>query len=288
MSPAPREADLEAVVLDLLGTLGWSVRYGPEIAPGELAAERGDYREVVLIERLRDAVAGLNPEIPFDAVEDAVKTALRPESQVAESENWRAYRLVVEGVPVDFRGGDGSMRSARARLVDFNDPDNNDYLAVNQFTVLGTRERRPDVVLFVNGLPLVLMELKRPGDENATLRGAFNQIQTYRAQIPDIFTWNQVTVISDGTQARAGSFTAGWEHFAPWKTINGQDLAPGGLPQYEVLVQGMFQPAVLLDLVRNFVAIVRRGQADDEAGRQVSPVLGGPQGGRLHGRGGRG
>ena len=154
--------------------------------------------------------------------------------------------------------------------------------------MLGTRERRPDVVLFVNGLPLVLMELKRPGDENATLRGAFNQIQTYRAQIPDIFTWNQVTVISDGTQARAGSFTAGWEHFAPWKTIDGQDLAPGGLPQYEVLVQGMFQPAVLLDLVRNFVAIVRRGQADGEAGRQVPPVLGGPQGGRLHGRGGRG
>ena len=163
MSPAPREADLEAVVLDLLGTLGWSVRYGPEIAPGELAAERGDYREVVLIERLRDAVVRLNPDLPLDAVEDAVKTALRPESQVAESENWRAYRLLVEGVPVDFRGSDGTIRSARARLVDFNDPGNNDFLAVNQFTVLGTRERRPDVVLFVNGLPLVLMELKRPG-----------------------------------------------------------------------------------------------------------------------------
>ena len=206
MSPAPREADLEAVVLDLLGTLGWSVRHGPEIAPGELAAERGDYREVVLIERLRDAVVGLNPGIPLDAVEDAVKTALRPESQVAESENWRAYRLLVEGVPVDFRSTDGSIRSARARLIDFDEPGNNDYLAVNQFTVLGTRERRPDVVLFVNGLPLVLMELKRPGDGNATLRGAFNQVQTYRAQIPDIFTWNQVTVISDGTQARAGSF----------------------------------------------------------------------------------
>ena len=202
----------------------------------------------------------LNPELPLDAVEDAVKTALRPESQVAESENWRAYRLLVEGVPVDFRDNDGSIRSARARLVDFNDPDNNDYLAVNQFTVLGTRERRPDVVLFVNGLPLVLMELKRPGDENATLRGAFNQIQTYRAQIPDIFTWNQVTMISDGTQARAGSFTAGWEHFAPWKTIDGRDLAPSGWPQYEVLVQGMFQPAVLLDLVRNFVAMYGEGR----------------------------
>jgi type I restriction enzyme R subunit len=260
MNPAPREAGLEAVVLHLLGELGWSVRYGPEIAPGELAAERGDYREVVLIGRLRDAVIHLNPNLPPDAVEDAVKTALRPESQVAESENWRAYRLLVEGVPVDFRGSDGTIRSARARLVDFNELGNNDFLAVNQFTVLGTRERRPDVVLFVNGLPLVLMELKRPGDENATLRGAFNQIQTYKAQIPDVFTWNQVTVISDGTQARAGSFTAGWEHFAPWKTIDGEDLAPGGVPQYEVLVEGMFQPALLLDLVRNFVAMYGEGR----------------------------
>jgi type I restriction enzyme R subunit len=213
----------------------------------------------VLAGRLREAVVRLNPDLPLDAVEDVVKTALRPESQVAESENWRAYRLLVEGVPVDYRADDGSIRSARARLVDFDRPEGNDFLAVNQFTVLGSRERRPDVVLFVNGLPLVLMELKRPGDENATLRGAFNQIQTYRSDIPDMFTWNQVTVISDGTQARAGSFTAGWEHFAPWKTIYGQDLAPGGLPQYEVLVEGMFAPAVLLDLVRNFVAAYGEG-----------------------------
>ena len=143
MSRAPREADLEAVVLDLLGTLRWSVAYGPGIAPGELAAERDDYREVVLVGRLRDAVARLNPEIPLDAVEDALKTVLRPESQVAESENWRAYRLLVEGVPVDFRGSDGSIRSARARLVDFDDPGNNDWLAVNQFTVLGSAGAPP-------------------------------------------------------------------------------------------------------------------------------------------------
>jgi len=246
-------------VLDLLGRLGWAVRHGPEIAPGEPAAERGDYREVVLADRLREAVVRLNADLPLDAIDDVVNTALRPESQVAQSENWRAYRLLVEGVPVDYRGSDGSVRSARARLIDFDRPDNNDFLAVNQLTVLGTRERRLDVVLFVNGLPLVLMELKRPGDENATLRGAFNQIQTYRADIPDLFTWNQVVVISDGTQARAGSFTAGWEHYAPWKTIHGQDLAPGGLPQYEVLVEGMFGREVLLDLVRNFVAAYGEG-----------------------------
>lgn len=200
MSPAPREADLEAVVLELLGELGWAVKHGPDIAPGEPAAERLNYSDVVLVGRLRETVVRLNPDLPLDAVDDVVKTALRPESQVAESENWRAYRLVMGGVPVDYRATDGSIRSARAKLVDFERPERNDFLAVNQFTVQGSRDRRPDVVLFVNGLPLVLMELKRPGDENATLRGAFNQIQTYRAQIPDIFTWNQVTVISDGTR----------------------------------------------------------------------------------------
>jgi len=260
MSPALREAALETAVLDFLGDMGWVVRHGPDIAPGELAAERDDYREVVLVGRLREAVADLNPHLPMDAVDDVVKTVLRPESQVAESENWRAYRLLVEGVPVDFRASDGRIRSARARLIDFDDPINNDFLAVNQFTVVVNRERRPDVVLFVNGLPLVLMELKRPGDENATLRGAFNQIQTYRGDIPNMFTWNQVVVISDGTQARAGSFTAGWEHYAPWKTIHGQNLAPSGLPQYEVLVQGMFQHEVLLDLVRNFIAAYGEGK----------------------------
>ena len=260
MSPALREADLETVVLQFLGDMGWEVRHGPDIAPGELAAERDDYREVVLTGRLREAVADLNPDLPPDALDDVVKAALRPESQVAESENWRAYRLLVEGVPVDFRTRDGSIRSARARLIDFDHPTRNEFLAVNQFTVLGGRERRPDVVLFINGLPMVLMELKRPGDENATLRGAFNQIQTYRRDIPDLFTWNQVVVISDGTQARAGSFTAGWEHYAPWKTVHGQNLAPSGLPQYEVLVEGMFQQEVLLDLVRNFIAAYGEGE----------------------------
>jgi type I restriction enzyme, R subunit len=260
MSPALREAGLETAVLDLLSDMRWVVRHGSDIAPGELSAERNDYREVVLVARLHEAVARLNPALPLDAVNDVVKAALRPESQVAQSENWRAYRLLVEGVPVDFRASDGRIRSARARLIDFDRPSNNDFLAVNQFTVLGRRERRPDVVLLINGLPLVMMELKRPADENATLRGAFNQIQTYRLDIPDIFTWNQVVVISDGTQARAGSFTAGWEHYAPWKTIHGQDLAPRALPQYEVLVQGMFQHEVLLDIVRNFVAAYGEGK----------------------------
>lgn len=255
-----QEVGLEGAVLDLLAELGWAILHGPDIAPGSIAAERNDYREVVLVDRLREAVVRLNPALPMDAVDDVVKTALRPESQSVESENWRTYRHLVEGVPADFRAADGNVRSARARLIDFEDPTNNDFLAVNQFTVLGTRERRPDVVLFINGLPVVLMELKRPGDPNATLRGAFNQIQTYRNDIPDAFIWNQVTVISDGLQARAGSFTAGWEHYAPWKTFDGREVAPSGWPQYEVLLRGMFQHGVLLDLIRNFIAVYGEGK----------------------------
>ena len=249
------EADLESVVLDLLGELGWVSLHGPMIAPGEPFAERSDYREVVLVGRLRSTVERLNPLLPSDAVDDVVKTALRPDSQVLGTENWRAYKLLIEGVPVEYRDSKGVVHPVRARLIDFEDPTSNDLLAVNQFTVQGKTERRPDVVLFVNGLPLGLLELKRPGEPNATVKGAFNQIGTYRSHIPDVFVWNQVTVISDGVQARAGTFAAPWEHYAPWKTIDGRGPASGSWPQIEVLVKGMFNPDVFLDLVRNFVAI---------------------------------
>ncbi|MGB7961838.1 MAG: type I restriction endonuclease subunit R [Propionicimonas sp.] len=253
------EAALELLMLDDLRRMGWQVAHGVDISPGERGAERYDYREVVLAERLRQAVGRLNPELPADAVDEAVKTALRPESQVAVTENWRAYQLLTQGVPVEFRDSAGTIRHVRARLVDWSDPDTNDLLAVNQFTVQGVTKRRADVVLFVNGLPLVLVELKNPGAAGATLKGAFNQVQTYRSQIPDLFTWNQVTVISDGIQARAGSFTAGWEHYAPWKTINGRGLAPASLPELEVLTKGMLRPDVLTDLVHSFVAVYGDG-----------------------------
>ena len=254
------EAALELLLLDDLRRLGWSVAHGVEVSPGEPAAERADYREVVLAGRLRQALARLNPNLPFDALDDVVKSVLRPESQVVVTENWRAYQLLTQGVPVEFRDAAGAIKHARARLVDWADPEANDLLAVNQFTVQGpSTRRRVDVVLFVNGLPLVLVELKNPGAAGATLRGAFNQVQTYREHIPDVFTWNQVTVISDGIQARAGSFTAGWEHYAPWKTIDGQGLAPASLPELEVLAKGLLRPDVLLDLVRNFVAVYGDG-----------------------------
>ena len=246
------EADLETLVLEYLFEEGWAVQFGPDIAPGEESAERDDYRDVVLRGRLRAAVARLNPELTAAAVDEAVKTALRPESQVVMTENWRGYQLLTQGVPVDVRDISGAPRTVRARLVDWGNPKNNDLLAVNQFTVHGVSDRRPDVVLFVNGLPVVVLELKRPGAEGASVRGAFNQIRTYVSQIPELFTWNQVTVISDGVGARAGTHAGAWEHYAPWKTIHGE-IAPAHQPQLEVLARGMLNPERLLDLIRSFV-----------------------------------
>jgi type I restriction enzyme R subunit len=252
MSGAMTEANLEDIVIEYLQEEGWDYRLGGVIAPGEDAAERIDYRDVLLVGRLRAALIKFNPDLPVDSIEDAIKTVLRVESQVVMSENWRTYQLLTQGVPVQMRKEDGSIRDIRAQLVDWDSPQNNDFLAVNQFTVIGKTKRRPDLILFVNGLPLALMELKRPGDENASLRGAFNQISTYLDQIPDVFTWNQITVISDGVQARAGTFTSAWEHYAPWKTIDGSGVVGGHVPQIEVLVRGMFEPSRFLDLIRNF------------------------------------
>ena len=253
MSGIPTEAELEELMLDELRSAGWAVRHGPEIDPESAHPERRDYREVVLTPRLRAAVVRLNPQLDADAVDDVVKTVVRPESQVVMSENWRVYQLLTQGVPVETRDSGGSPRTVRARLVDCADAAANDLVAVNQFTVESASgaKRRPDVVLFVNGLPLVLIELKRAGNQASNLTGAFNQVKTYLHDIPDLFAFTQFAVISDGVQARAGAFAAAWEHFAPWKTITGT-LAPAGIPEYEVLTRGMLKPATLLDLVANF------------------------------------
>ena len=248
----PTESDLELGVLDLLRDAGWQTAFGPDIDPESDAPARTDFRETVLRGRLAAAIHTLNPTLDAAERDEALRVALAAESQSAMQENWRAYRLLIEGVPVETRDAAGAPRTVRAQLVDWEHPERNDFLAVQQFTVQGPKRlRRPDIVLFVNGLPFVLFELKRAGVEGATLHGAHNQIGTYVRDIPELFTWNQVCVISDGVNARAGQFTGGWNHFAPWKTITGT-LAPASLPQVEVLVPGMCDPARLLELVRHF------------------------------------
>jgi type I restriction enzyme, R subunit len=250
------ESHLEEAVLDYLSGLGYIVLHGPDIAPGEPSAERGDYREVALCGRLERAIERLNPQLPPAARQEALRQVLAlPLLHPGLVANNRAFHAALtDGVTVEYRTPEGTVRAEPVRLIDFEHPERNEFLAVNQFTVVEERKnRRPDVVVFVNGLPLAVIELKNPADENATVRKAFQQIQTYRAEIPALFVYNELVVISDGFEARAGTFSAPWERYMPWRTIEGQELAPTTLPQVEVLFKGMFAKGRLLDLVRHFI-----------------------------------
>ena len=249
------ESAVEEVRLDYLADLDWDVLYGPEIAPGEARAERSSYRDVLLEDRLRSAIATLNPGLTPAVIDEAIGTVRRPESADVLAENWRIYRLLTVGVPIERRMPDGESRHDVTWLVDFEHPDRNEFLAVNQYTVEGDQStRRPDIVLFVNGLPFGVMELKVPGEERATLRGAYDQLRTYAAEIPALLAYNAVSVISTGTQARMGPLSGRFEHYAPWKTIDGKRLAAPGTPEMEVLVRGVFEHVRFLDLVRNFIS----------------------------------
>ena len=247
------ESEIEQVVLDILSELGYKVIHGPDIVPDGDRPERGEYSEAVLIDRLRSAIDKLNPDIPDEAKKDAVKKILRTESPNLVVNNQRFHRMVVDGVDIEYRR-DGRTVGDKVWLFDFDKPKNNEFLAVNQFTVIeGNHNRRPDVVLFVNGLPLGVIELKNPADENATVKSAFNQFETYKIQIPSLFNFNEFLVISDGLEAKAGTITSNWERFLPWKTIDGEKKAPKAIPQIEVLLKGMCDKRILLDLVRHFV-----------------------------------
>jgi len=253
------EGIVEEACLGYFQAIGYHTLPGPVLGPDGEAPERTSWDDVLLDGRLRDAIARINPDLPSGVADQAVARVRRAESQSPMAENERLHRLLVGGVPVEHRV-DGAVRTSLVWLVDWDDPDNNDWLAVNQFSVAGTKTRRPDVVVFVNGLPLALLELKNPGAEQATVKGAWNQVQTYRNDIPAMFTPNAVCVVSDGLDARMGSFSAGWEHYAPWKTIDGREVVTDK-PPLEVLIRGVFEPARFLDLVRNFVVF-----SDEPAG----------------------
>ena len=248
------EWTVEAVALDWLESLGWAVAHGPDIAPDTRAAERADYGEVVLSGRLRSALACLNPDLPANALEDAQRRLTRPAGATLEARNRDFHRMVVAGVTVEYVDTGGRVRGAQVRVIDFDEPDANDWFAVNQFTVVENRhERRPDIVLFVNGLPLAVVELKNPLDEDATIWSAFQQLQTYKAEVPSLFVFNGALVVSDGLEARIGTLTAGREWCKPWRTISGEALADPSLPQLQVLLEGVFTRRRLLALVRDFI-----------------------------------
>jgi type I restriction enzyme R subunit len=254
MSAHVAESHVEDAALVWLRELGYSVRNGADIAPDAAKSERASYGDVILEERLRQAIARLNPTIPSEAQADALRRILYSEKPSLVEENRRLHRALVEGVDVEYFGEDGVIRGDQVRLIDFADLEDNDWLAVNQFTVIENKaNRRPDVVIFVNGLPLGVVELKNPGDENATLDGAFNQLQTYKNQIPSLFRTNAALVISDGLGARVGSLTADRERFMPWRTVEGDKEAARSAPELEVLLKGLFDKRRFLDVITDFV-----------------------------------
>lgn len=268
---ALNESTVEEAALDYLRDIGYSTEWGPNIAPDGQHPERTSFEQVYLYDRLRTAARRINPD-HMDLVDEAIKRLERAESQSEIAENARVHRLVVDGVPVEHRDAGGAVRTTRVRLIDFDDPDNNDWLAVNQYTIVGSKNRRPDVLVFVNGIPLGLLELKNPADEHATLKNAWNQVQTYRRDIPAVFTPNAVTVISDGTSAAMSSFSGGFEHYAPWKTIEGREVVTN-LPAMEVLLRGVFEPRRLLDLVRSFIIFSDETETDPKTGQKVRRLV---------------
>jgi type I restriction enzyme R subunit len=264
------ESTVEDAALAWLAELGWAVKHGPEIAPGELFAERKDYGETVLLERFRSALVRLNPSLPEDTLADAERRVLGPDAPLVVVNNQQFHRWLVDGITSEFRASDGEIRGHPVRLVDFDDLDNNDWLAVNQFTVTESgHNRRPDIVLFVNGLPLAGIELKSPADENTDIWSAYRQYQTYKAEIPSLYTYNDALVISDALEARMGTLTAGKEWFLPWRTIEGQEVEPASRPQLEVLLRGAFDRRRFIDLVRWFVVF-----DDDGSGKLTKKMAG--------------
>jgi len=275
---------LEQTTLAWFENLGYNIEYGPDIAFDGSRPERdagANYADVILGSRLREALERINPDLPFEAIEEAIRKITLPESPSLIENNRTFHKMLTDGIPVEYRREPSPLPSASGKgrsaaesamddygeivhglvwLLDLEDLSNNDWLAVNQFTVVeNKRERRPDVVVFVNGLPMAVIELKNPADDKATIRHAFNQLQTYKEQISALFTYNELLVISDGLQACSGTLTAGWDRFMPWRTVDGETIAPKGSLELEVLLKGIFDKKWLLDYVLNFITFEDEG-----------------------------
>jgi type I restriction enzyme R subunit len=256
MNPTARitESVVEELLLDWFGDLGYEVRNGIDIAPGEVTAERDTYREAFLLSRLGGALERLNPSEPPAAIDEALRILLRTDSPDPARNNRDFHKMLVDGVAIEYPAPEGGIRGAQIKVIDFEDPANNDWLAVNQYTVEGLQVRRPDVVVFINGIPIAVVELKNPSDEQATIWSAFHQLQTYKHDIPDLFIPNELLIISDGVEARVGSLTAATEWFMPWRTVDGEELASAAENRLEVLTHGIFEKRRMLDMVLHFIA----------------------------------
>ena len=263
------ESVVEQAALDWFRGLGYDVVGGPDMTPGPQSL-RESYADAIFPSVVRGALDRLNPNLPTDALDDAFCKLTRPEGSNLEARNRAFHRLAVDGVTVEYRDDQGAIRGAPVWVFDFEQPSNNDWLAVSQFTVEeSNNRRRPDIVLFVNGLPLAVVELKNPGDEDATIRSAWRQLRTYQAELPSLFTFNAVLAVSDGVEARLGTLTAGWEWFKPWRTISGEELAPVFLTELQVAIEGAFEKRRFLALLRDFIVF-----EDDGGGRLAKKMAG--------------
>ncbi|MDE0024509.1 MAG: type I restriction endonuclease, partial [Spirochaetaceae bacterium] len=271
--PIVTESMVEDAALDWFRALGYQVHGGPDMSPGPDSLYyplRASHADAVLTSAVRGSLRRLNPDLPEEALDDALRRLTRPEGATLEARNRSFHRMVVDGVNVEYRDADGAVRGAQASVIDFDEPDANTWSAINQFTVSENgNTRRPDIVVFVNGLPLAVMELKNPADENATIWSAFHQLQTYKAELPALFACNAVLLVSDGLQARLGTLSAGREWFKPWRTIGGNELAPAFYTELQVTIEGVFEQHRFLSLLRDFIVF-----EDDDGGALVKKMAG--------------
>lgn len=261
------ESEIETLAIERLQALGFDYVHGPDIAPDAANPERASFAEVLLLDRLRKAVARINPTISLAAQDEAIKAIQRISSPELLANNEAFHRLLTEGVNVSYQK-DGSTRGDLVWLIDFANPDNNEFVVANQFTIIeNNQNKRPDVILFVNGMPLVVIELKNATDENATLKTAYRQIETYKQSIPSLFTYNGFVIISDGHEAKAGSISAGLSRFMAWKSADGKAEASHLMPQLETMIHGMLNKSTLLDLIRHFIVFEKSSKEDADTGQ---------------------
>ncbi len=243
------ESDVEEAAIAWFKAMGYPYAHGPS-----LTAERGDDpRQALLLTRLEAALRRLNPDLPTSALDEAIRRLRGLDSRNIDENNHAFHRMLTKGIALEVTHADGGQRGETVWLVDFQNPENNDWLVVNQLTLVGSKTRRPDVIVYINGLPIAVIELKDPTNPQAKVKGAYNQLQTYKAQIPQLFTANEILVASDGIKTRVGSLTAGWERFGPWRSIEKGELAPEAMPSLEVVIRGLFEKTRLLDYIRSFV-----------------------------------
>ena len=263
------EDSLEKAVIETLQEMDYEYAFGPDLSVDGPRPERKDYREVILEGRLRDTLYKLNRDLPPDAIEDVYRRVITFNSPSLIENNRHFHKLLTEGVDVSFHKN-GGIKTEKAIIIDFEHPERNDFLVVNQFTIIENENRRPDVLIFVNGLPLVVIELKSTTDENVGIEQAYNQIQTYKQDIPSLFYYNAFCILSDGINAKTGTITSNEERFMNWRSIDGVNVEPLDVPQYEVMIRGMLEKSRFLDIIQNFILFQESKETEyDAAGNKI-------------------